>query len=194
MGRKEALDQVGTGTYGVEGERLDWTYYDTAQIAVATLTHRMFTTPLGQGGKTLDRTNLTQAGNIPQGQQLQVKAIKIMYKSALVKATAAVQSFYDLLSQTTVSIKLQNKETMGQWKLQELVGAATLFAVTPTVAGDNIYYIQPKYHGIYPLNTKIILAALTPFEVTLQHQVAPAAALVDDLLTVGLAGTLIRVT
>lgn len=194
MSRKEALDKVGVGTYGLEGERLDWTYYDTATLAVATTTHRLFTNPLGSGGKTLDQTNLTQAGQIPQGQQLQVKAIKVMYRTSAVKATASVVSFYDMLAQTTVSVKLANKETMGQWTLQELVGAATLFALTPTAAGDNIPLILPKYHGIFPLNTKIILAALTPFEVTVQHHVAVNAALANDQLKIGLSGTLIRVS
>lgn len=194
MSRREALDKVGVGTYGLEGERLDWTYYDTAVLAAATTTHRLFTNPLGSGGKTLDLTNLTIAGQIPQGQQLQVKAIKMMYRTSATKGTTAVQSFYDMLGQTTISVKLQNKETMGQWKLQEITGSATLFALTPTAAGDNIYYIQPKYHGIFPLNTKIILAALTPFEVTVQHHTAVAAALAGDFLTIGLAGTLIRVS
>lgn len=194
MSRKDALDKVGVGTYGLEGERLDWTYYDTATLAVATTTHRLFTNPLGSGGKTLDQTNLTQAGQIPQGQQLQVHAIKVMYRSAAVKGTVSVQALYDLLATTTVSLKLANKETMGLWTLQELTGAATLFAVTPTVAGDNIYYIQPKFHGIFPLNTKIILAALTPFEVTLQHHVAVGATIATDQLKIGLSGTLIRVS
>lgn len=194
MSRKEALDKVGVGTYGLEGERLDWTYYDTATLAAATTTHRLFTNPLGSGGKTLDQTNLTQAGQIPQGQQLQVKAIKVMYRTSAVKNTASVVSFYDMLAQTTVSVKLANKETMGQWTLQELVGAATLFALTPTAAGDNIPLILPKYHGIFPLNTKIILAALTPFEVTVQHHVAVNAALANDQLKIGLSGTLIRVS
>lgn len=194
MSRKEALDKVGVGTYGLEGERLDWTYYDTATLAVATTTHRLFTNPLGAGGKTLDQTNLTQAGQIPQGQQLQVKAIKVMYRTAAVKGTVSVQALYDLLATTTVSLKLANKETMGQWTLQELVGAATLFAVTPTAAGDNIPLILPKYHGIFPLNTKIILAALTPFEVTVQHHVAVGATLATDQLKIGLSGTLIRVS
>lgn len=194
VGRKEALEKLQTGTYGTEGERLDWTYYDTAILAAATLTHRLFTNPLGAGGKTLDLTNLTQAGQIPQGQHLQVKAIKLMYRTSAVKNTASVVSFYDMLAQSTISIKLQNKDSMGQWTLQEIAGAATLYALTPTAAGDNIPLIQPKYHGIFLLNNKITLAALTPFEVTLTHHTAVNAALANDQLKIGLAGTLIRVS
>ena len=149
--RKEALETLQTGSYGVEGEKLDWTYYDTAILAAATQVHRLFTNPLGAGGKTLDQTNLTIAGQIPQGQQIITRAIKVMYRSVAVKATAALQSLYDLFATTTVQVKLQNKETMGIWTLQELLGSATLFALTPTVAGDNISQIQPKESLEFPI-------------------------------------------
>jgi hypothetical protein len=194
MSRKDALDRVGVGTYGTEGDELDWSYYDEAIIAVATLTHRLFTTPLGSGGKTLDQTNLTIAGQIPQGQLLDVRAIKVMYTSGAAKATAGVQDLYTLLTRTTVTIKLQNKESMGQWTLQELMGANSLVALTPTAAGDNIPLIQPKFHGVFPLNKKIVLAALTPFEVTIAHHAAPGATTANDRLKIALAGILTRVT
>lgn len=194
MSRKDALDRVGVGTYGTEGDELDWSYYDEAIIAVATLTHRLFTTPLGSGGKTLDQTNLTIAGQIPQGQLLDVRAIKVMYTSGAAKATVGVQDLYTLLTRTTVTIKLQNKESMGQWTLQELMGANSLVALTPTAAGDNIPLIQPKFHGVFPLNKKIVLAALTPFEVTIAHHAAPGATTANDRLKIALAGILTRVT
>lgn len=193
--RREALDKLGQGTYGTEGEKLRWTYYDRMLVVGAVPnTQRLFTIPLGQGGKTLADTNLTVAGMIPQGQQLQVQEILVMYKSAATKATTNVQMFYDIMEQTTVSVKLQNKESMLQVTLQELMGAATLFALTPTAAGDNIPLIQPKYHGIFPVRPMIILAAMTPFEVTVQHHVAPNAALANDVIKIGLRGTLYRVS
>lgn len=194
MSRREALDRVSVGTYGTEGDQLDWTYYDEAIIQAATLTHRLFTTPLGTGGKTLDQTNLTQAGQIPQGQLLDVRAIKVMFTSSIAKTTAGIQDLYTFLTRTTISVKLQNKETMGQWTLQELLGACTLVAATPTVAGDNIPLIEPKFHGVFPLNKKIVLAALTPFEVTMIHHAAPAATMANDRLKIALSGVLTRVS
>ena len=192
MSREEALTKLQQGTFGEEGEQLEWSYYDTAVIAAATLVHRLFTNPLGAGGKTLADTNLTQAGQMPQGQHLEVNALKIMYTSDAAKATAVVQNLYDLLTESTISIEIANNKSMGQWTLQELMGAATLFALTPTAAGDNIPVIQPRYTGVYLLNVPIIIAALTPFEVTLTHHVAPAAALADDKLKISLAGILTR--
>jgi len=194
MSREQALLNTQVGTYGTEGEQLDFSYYDEATIAAATLTHRLFTNPLGSGGKTLDQTNLTLAGQIPQGQLLDVRAIKIMYTSNAVKGTAALQDLFTLLTRTTVSIKLANKESMGQWTAQELMGSALQFAITPTNAGDNIAQLQPKFHGIFPLNKKIILAALTPFEVTVIHHAAPAATLEDDRFKISLSGILTRVS
>lgn len=194
MSRRDALLKTQVGSYGTEGDKLDWSYWDEALVAAATLVHRLFTNPLGAGGKTLDQTNLTQAGQIPQGQLFDVRAIKLLYTSAGAKATADLQSLFTLFARSTVSIKLQNKESMGQWTLQEIMGDALQFALTPTVAGDNISQPQPKFHGIFPLNIPIILAALTPFEVTLTHHAAPNAALANDRLRISLAGKLTRVT
>jgi hypothetical protein len=83
---------------------------------------------------------------------------------------------------------------MGQWTLQEVMGANSLIALTPTAAGDNIPVIQPKFHGVFPLNKKIVLAALTPFEVTVQHHAAPGATTANDRLKVALSGILTRVS
>lgn len=194
MSRKEALEKLQVGSFGSEGDELDWTYYDEALIAAATLTHRLFTTPLGSGGKTLDQTNLTLAGQIPQGQLLDVRSIKFMYTSSAAKATAGIQDLFTMFARTTVSIKLQNKETMGQWTVQELCGLNFAVAVTPTVAGDNLPFPQPKFHGIFPLNKKIVLAALTPFEVTVIHHAAAPATAANDRFKIGLAGILTRVS
>lgn len=194
MSRKEALERLSIGTYGTEGDVLDWTYWDEEILAAATLTQRLFTVQLGGAGKTLAQTNLTTAGQIPQGQKFDVMALKLFYTTSGAKATADVQTWYSMLANTTMSIKLQNKETMGQWTLQEILGMPTQFALTPTVAGDNIPVNLPKYPGIFPLNKKITLAALTPFEVTIVHHVAPGAALNGDSLKVGLSGILTRVS
>lgn len=193
--RKEALERLSVGTYGSEGDILDWTYYDTFKMVSATAsTFQYFTTPLGQANKTLADTNLTLAGQIPQGQLMDVRAIKIFYTTSDALVTADVQSFYTMIDQTTVSIKLENKESIGIWTLQELLGAATLVAEIPTTQTENIPIIQPKYHGVFPLNKKIVLAALTPFKVTVQQHTACAAALANDRLKIGLSGILTRVS
>ena len=191
--RSQALDKLSVGTYGTQGDQLDWSYWDTATIAAATTVQTLFATPYGSA-KNKNMTNLPIAAQIPQGQHFDVRAIGIMYKSASAKGTAGVQKVYDLFEQTTLEVKLGNKESIGIWTLQELLGAATLIAVTPTAAGDNIPFIQPAYKGEKKLNRKIVLAALTPFNVILTHWTAADATCANDLLKVTLKGILTRVT
>lgn len=192
MRGSNAIDTLQQGTYGSQGEKLDWSYYDREVLSSTVLVTRLFTSQLGAGGKTLADTNLTQSGQIPQGQRFTIRAIKVGYVSNAVRATVNVQSIYDVFKNTSLQIIIPNKGPMGQWTLWELLGAATLIALTPTAAGDNIPLISPRYHGVFPLNQPITLAALTPFYVELTHHVATAAALDSDKIFVSLAGTLVR--
>jgi len=182
------------GTYGSGGEKLDWSYYDTSQIVAGLTTYRYFQTQLGAGtpAKTLDRTNLTTAGQIPQGQHFTVHAVKMFYTSYGAHGTADVQNLYALLKITTLEIILPGKDSMGTWTLQEMFGPSIQFAMTPTAAGDNIPLHQPRYHGVFPLNTPLVLAALTPFEIRVIHHVAAPAGLADDYLMISLTGKLLR--
>lgn len=194
MAKTSNLARLARGTYGAGGEILDKTIYDTAILAAATTVHRLFTVPLGGGApaKTLDRTNMTQGGQMPQGQNLAVRAIKVFYTTVNALATADVQTLYTFFRTCTAEILLPGKDTMGEWTLQELMGSALMAAETPTAAGDNIPIISPRFHGIMPLNTPLVLAALTPFEVRLTCHTASGAALDGDFIGIGLTGTLQR--
>jgi len=201
MPRSRAIEAFQQGTYGQSGEKLDFSYYDCAKLDYTTpvLAHRLFVTPVGQSGggftnKTLDITNMKSAGIIPQGQHHTVRFLKVMYSPAAVKATAALVAFYRAMASIVVEVVLSNKDQIGQWTLQELMGAATLFPVTPTTPGDNIGQIQPRYHGIFPLNDPIILAAQTTFEVRVTCFTAGLTTLDGDYLRVALAGTLRRLS
>lgn len=193
--QQNALDQLGTGTYGNQGEKIDHSYWDEDIMAAAGLDIRMFQVPMG-GTKTRDQTNMTQAGMIPQGQKFEVKAIKVLYTTETtggIKATAAdVQAMMTQFARTVVSIKIQGKDTMGEWTLQELMGLSFSVAVNPAVT-LNLPFPEPRFHGIFPLTRKITLAALTPFYVQLNRAVAPTAATIGDRLKIALNGTLTRV-
>jgi len=187
-----SLARFQRGTYGAGGEKIDWSYWDTLTLAAATAAFRLFVNPVGSGGKTLADTNMTSSGSMPQGQHFTVHAIKLFYVTHAAVATAAVQALYSYLRNTTLDIVIPGKYSMGQWTLLEVMGAASLVALTPTAAGDNIPLISPRYHGVFPLNTPLVLAALTPFEVQINCQAASGAALDGDKLVVSLNGKLIR--
>lgn len=191
--RMAALQNTQTGMYGTQGDAIDWTYWDAVTIDPLVLEHRMFVEPQS-GTKPLWLTNMVNSGQIPQGQKLTVGAIKVFYGSRAAKATADVTSLYQTLEQTTIDIQLGNKSSYGQWRLQELLGAASLFDLVPTAAGDNIPLIQPRFHGIFPLNIPIVIAAVGTFHIELRHWIAPDEALEDDKIWIGLAGILEKVS
>jgi len=194
MGKVSNLSRLARGTYGSGGEVLDKTLYDDCILAAAVLVHRLFVVPLGGGvpAKTLADTNMTTAGMIPQGQNIAVRAIKVWYAGLHQFASADVLNFYAMLANTTVEILLPGKDKLGEWNLQELFGCCVTQAATPAVAGNNEPHLSPRFHGITPLNTPLVLAALTPIEVRIQHHVATAAAIAGDRLYVGLTGTMQR--
>lgn len=194
MGKLDALNKLAVGSYGDEGETIDWSYWDTVLIdgTTPTLTHRMFTAPLGGAtGRTLDETNMTTSGMIPQAQYFEIRALKVFYASSEQRVISEFQSFITMLTRTTLAIKLTNKSSTGEWPLDELFGISYKWAGS---AADVVGTLNPRFQGIYPLNNKIILAAMTPFEVSLVHHAAPAATLDNDRLKVSLSGILTRAT
>lgn len=184
------------GTFSRSGEVIDWEYYDQATLAVATTVQRFFTIGLGSGAtpKTLDVTNLTVGGMIPAGQRFVIKRLKLFYTTSAAIGTAAVQNIYSMLNQTTLEFLIPGKDSIFQCTLNNILGSSTNIALTPTAAGDNIPLNMPRFHGIYPLNTPIVLAAMTPFEVRVTHQTAVAAALAGHLLKISLCGELSRLS
>lgn len=194
-GEINALQQVQTGTTGTQGDVIDRTLWDEEILAAAPLTVRLFQNPLGAGGKLLDQTNNTQAGQIPSNRKLEVYALKVMYTSETtggIKATAAdIQALFTQLTRTTATIFLNNRE-FGQWTLQELMGSALLVAVNPALT-LNVPFPEPRFHGIFPLNRKIEIAGLTQFYVEIVHSVAPTAATIGDRFKFGLSGIETRI-
>lgn len=191
----QALSSVQVGSTGTQGDKVNRTLWDEEILAAASLTTRLFQNPISSGGKLLDQTNNTQAGQIPSNRKMFVKAIKIFYTSETtggIKATAAdVQALYTQLTRTTATIMVNNRE-FGQWTLQELMGSALLVAVNPAVT-LNLPFLNPRFHGIFPLNETIELAGTTQFFVEVQHAVAPTVATIGDRLRIGLSGIELRI-
>lgn len=194
------LKNLNQGTHARGGEVMDWTYFDTFNVS-ASLSINMFQTAYGQGSpaKTLDNTNMTANGQIPTGQRLTIHRIKMFYVSQSTYwasgGTAIVQKWYNLLAKTTMEFKIPGKDSLLTLTLQELLGPATLVADVPTVSGDNIPIIKPRYSGIFPLNKPIILAEQTQFGVLVTHQTAPDSTLygtTGDIIRIGLNGILER--
>lgn len=190
---ERALLNLQQGTYSAVGEKLAYTYYDTIDLAIATTTHRMFQVPTS-GAKTLAETNMKAAGMMPQAHHHTVYNLKMMFTGNAVKDLAFIQSLYGTLEQTTVEFIIDGKANSGLWTLQELMGVAMGYVSTDLAAAAETSQNPSlaRFHGIYPLDTEIPLAALASFEVVVTHHTAIAADLVDCKLKIGLNGELLR--
>jgi hypothetical protein len=191
------------GTYSKEGEKLDYTYYDTCLIkSASTDTMKYFQAPQGQIAndgstvKLLHHTNMTLGGQIPRGQRLTIRCIKIEYLALTQFADTTILAWYKFLAYTTCQFFITGKDALSVLTLQELLGAATLVlpAVTSTTFSSTVNrIILPRFHGIFPLNTPITLAEQTNFEVRVTPQVAtPTTVCTGDFLKIGLSGILER--
>lgn len=195
MANKTALQQMQeNSSYSKKSaEKLDYSYYDTMTVS-ATLMNRMYVIPLGQGGKTKADTNFTLAGTLPQGQNLKVFVMKLFYLSNAPRSTADLLAWYRMLYETTLEVKIPGKDSMGLWTLAEIFGIPSLFNLIPTVAGDNIPMVLPAMPGKLTFNNPLVIGSVQSFEIQIEHQVAPAAALYGDKLKVSLNGRLIRLS
>jgi hypothetical protein len=192
MNRPRKGRDLSTGTRSETTLRLlDWTYYDSMSFLSTVLQNRFFTVGLG-GTKTLDQTNMKNNGQIPTGERLTTHRLKGFITTAATLGTTAIQMLYTTLTRTTIEVKISGADSILTITLQELFGLTSLVAITPTTAGDNLPFPQPRFHGIYPLNKPITWAQNENVEVLLTHQVAPNAALDGVILKIGLNGILER--
>lgn len=186
------LAKLQEGTYSKGGAVLDWSYYDTMKIEAATRSHRLFTTPLGQNGKTLADTNMTSASQIPQGQNMTVRAIKMLYTASGTKTAAQIEAFYKMLKNTTVELFIAGKDASFQFKLNELMQSPILVNIDTAANTANVPLVEQRAVGVFPLNVPITLAGLTSFEIRVTHHVAADASLNNDEITISLNGGLLR--
>lgn len=183
------------GTFGTGGEVFDKTYYDTLVLDHAnTAGYAMFTIPQGQGApaKGYNLTNMISQSQIAQGHKMTVKSIVIRYMTSAIRGTAAVQLIYDALRNLYGKVVIPGKDNIGDWTFAELIGAASLIALTPTTAGDNIPLIAPQFCGVKHLKIPIVLSALTTFSFQVQPIAATDVALDGDFIQIGLRGILRR--
>jgi len=195
---RNAMSQMAQGTYKDQGDLIDYTLYDTAQLLSTVLEHRLFTVGVGQvdpvtaARKNYSDTNVEGAIGLPTGQKLMAQYLKVMYVGDALKTSAQMHNMYTTLNQTVFNFGISGKDTYGRWTLTEMFNLPFSQMVDNATMG--IPTTLGRCLGIFPLQLPIVLASLTTFNVTLTHTVAPNAALDGDRIIVGLCGALGRLS
>lgn len=188
------LANLKKGTHSIYGEKLDYTLYDTLPLASTQLQYRFFAQAEGQGAPPKDRsqTNATANGQIPTGQRLTIHRLKAFYKSAASYTKSEIELLHNFLFNATFEVNIPGKDSLIIIPLAELFGITTMISATANLLVA-VPLLFPRFHGIYPLNKKIVLAEQTQFSVIINcYQGTPDVGLDESLLRIGLNGILER--
>lgn len=190
------LRSMAQGSYGKGIEIIDWVYYDTLVLNAAVNQTTMFQVPVnGAAGVNLARTNMVAAGQIPTGQNFVVQAIRtLVFKPTLSVLDQDMQDLNNMLANTTMEFMIANKPSMLTLCVSDLLGPSLLQQyVAPAATVTSPQSLSPRFHGVWPLNTPLVLAATVHFEYLVTHRVAVAASVTNTWLKIGLLGKLARV-
>jgi hypothetical protein len=107
-------------------------------------------------GRTLDLTNMTDAGKLPTGKSLIVRSFNVYLCMPSVLTAVKLIKLYNFLATTTVEMVKENRAPVFTKTLQMLFGISSLIQLTPAAAGDNIPIIQPWYKGKNRIDTRAL--------------------------------------
>ena len=167
------------GSYSNEGNVLQDTLYDTliAPMAVGTMTY--FNVPIGQAGKTLTETNLTDPSKLPNGQTFLVKEFRIALLANVVgvdtDANTVLAAWYNVVQNSVFTIKIAGRDFEMRKPGSEFLHNAP---VAGLASGANAMPTQGYFlsTGSTKLHaTPIPFGQLVTFQVTQQIQSETAA-------------------
>jgi len=188
---ESALRRLEENTYNTdEGSLLWWNYYDKNIIVNTQNEYGFFATPLGQG-KALDSTNFPAANQMPQAQNMEVKAFELYYIPDAPKTQAEYQHIIAALRSGWFEFKIFNSAPSVQIPLIQFMGANFPAVVSSVAAGDQVLG-RSQYSGIWETPIEIILAAKANFECKITFTAPPNASMDDDQILISMVGGLVR--
>jgi hypothetical protein len=107
-------------------------------------------------GRSLDLTNMTDAGKLPTGKSLIVRQFNVFCFMPTVVTNAIMLKLYNFLAKTTVEFVKENRAASFTKTLQMLFGLSMLVQHVPTTAGDNVLSPQPFFRGHMKINTSAL--------------------------------------
>lgn len=108
-------------------------------------------------GRTLDLTNMTDAGKLPTGKSLVVHSFNVFITMPTLLNNANMLALFNFLDSTTVEFIKENRAPAFTKTLQMLLGLTSLAQLVPTAAGDNIGgFPSPFFRGKMKIDTRAL--------------------------------------
>ena len=183
------------GTYGTEGQGMDWTYWDEIALTAAGASFSLFQ---NIQGRTVDQTNMVINGQIPSAQNFVIRCINLCYLSTAVKAAADIQTFFNWIMGVVLQIAPTGIANIFEKPLTEMFAIPIMMQATTTTATDvgvsSALMSTGRFLNTSILNVPITLAGNVTFKVTLSYPTALGGgnALIGDILRIGFNGYLVR--
>lgn len=128
--------------------------YDTfTYLYTASLQQTLFQT---FAGRTLDLTNMTDAGKLPTGKSLIVRSFNVYMYAPMILTNAKMLKLFDFLARTTCEFVKENRAPCFTKTLQMLFGLTSLLQLVPTTAGDTVTVFQPFFRGKMKIDTSAL--------------------------------------
>lgn len=188
---QKAIEFVQSGTFDPQAalNLKWWEYYDRIILLNATApgNYRFFSTPLGQGGKTLADTNWPVANQFPESEKQAVMYLNFYYIPYEIRTQAEYQKIIDLMKTAYFNLAVHNQPSVIQFPLAIAFATHMALNVTGAVAGDQILARQ-RINGCYELPIEIPLAAGTTITAEIVFGAATDADLDNDKIIFSMAG------
>lgn len=175
-------------------EVLSWQIWDSITLGATDVHCTLFTTPVGQGGKTLLQTNMRESGRFPWPEEFTFETIWfLMRPAAVVSDVLATMNGY-------IKFIIGNKSylTLRLWEMPDGGGLFTTYQITPTLVegAPNTFALGaaaakagvPDQRAVRPITIPLTLEPGESFRVEVYWPTAPNL----KIFSIGFDGTLRR--
>ena len=173
-------------------EVLDWVLYDTQTIATGgtQTSFRFFQQAIGQGGLSLDSTNMEIPGQLPAGYKFVCQKIVATPKQGLTLTAASVSDIFAVTHRGNAQLFIGTRPYT-QNPMVNLIGGGFMGFAASFDAVNSVSYATPRTVVNGELEYGISIPANYSFSVLLNYDLAPTL-VADVKLTMQMVGKLIR--
>jgi hypothetical protein len=175
-------------------EVIDWILYDTLTIANAgvQVSFRFFQQAIGQGGISLEKTNMEIPGQLPAGYRFVCQKVIAVPKQGLTLTIASAKDAVAITQRGRAQLFIGTRPYL-QVPLQDLIGG-TMNGFAATAVGATtleMAYVAPRTVVSGELEYAPVLPANFSFSLLVEYDAAPVVAANLDL-QIQMVGKLVR--
>ena len=159
---------------GSQLEVIDWKLYDTLTVATGgtQTSFRYFQQAIGQGGISLETTNMEIPGQLPAGYKFVCQEVLLVPKQALTLTAASVKDEFAVTHRGRAQFFIGTRPYL-QVPLQDLIGGTFHGFAAAFDAATSIAYASPRAANNAKLEYSPVIPANYSFSMLVEYDTAP---------------------